>query len=282
MSSALFGAFAVRASFTDQFAHSYAAAPGSPYNCSDGSNVIGINSLYGALSGKGASRSAVMYAGGAAVGIGVASAGSAADTGWQNTGLAVTGAGATLEYGYQSMSGQCYFGRGANGSGAAYNNAGLTWTGNIGLYINYIYTPSGPGLAITPSADGASALATPAAAADNGGSAATGYTLQIADDSGFTTNVRTISISGPTTVTSLNPGQRYYARAFERNALTDAHGVLGGAPSGTVTFDQPASGFGQIHNGTAFVDADGLIFNGTMWVPSAAKIFNASSAWVDV
>jgi len=283
MSSVLFGAFAKRTGFTDQFAHSYSGAPASPYACADGSNIIGVNALYGALSGKGATRTATMYAGGAAVGITVGSGATAADTGWFNTNLYVVGAGTTLEYGYSSMSGQCYFGRGADGTGAAYNPAGQTWTGNIGMYIGYIYTPNAPTFSVSPALDGKSADVTASPPSDNGGSAITGYTIQVATDSAFTSIVQTVSSTGTSTITGLTPGQRYYWRVTAKQAVTTGGGKLGGTWSSTMAVDQPVgSHFGKILTASGWADASAKILTATGWADASAVIVNGSLAWVSV
>lgn len=94
------------------------------------------------------------------------------------------------------------------------------------------------------------------AAPSNGGSAITGYTLQIATNTGFTTGLQTISASGTGyTLTGLTPGTQYYARVRANNAVGN------GAYSTTLPFTT-VSGKPQIVSdvaGLEFTRTSGLM-----------------------
>lgn len=285
MTSVLLGGFAQRASFTTGYMHS----TGNLADCRaayDGSKPMVIDELYGAVSGNGASRSLQMYLGGAGVSFSVGSAGSAADTGWLGTNLWLTSAGAGVEYGYQSLSGSCWFARTANGTGFTQGAFG-TWTGSIGMYYDFLQVASAPTItSVTPNTNGDQATVIFTAPADNGGATVTSYNVQRATNSAFTTGVATINVTSLTaTFTGLTPGTAYYYRILPVNYVSAAASILGGAASPSVLSVQPDPGLGRIYSGSTFVQLDGHIRDlaNANWVELDGMIRSLdNTAWVEL
>ena len=269
--------------FTDRFVSSNGALPGARA-CSDGTQPMQVVQLYGWLSGKGATRSATMYAGSAAVGISVGASSSAQGTGYIATSVWNTFGGTGINYGYTSESGECYFGRGgAGGSTTPYS----TLAGNLGMYVGFYQCQTAPtSLVVTPDSGGASAVLTWGAPSDDGGTARTGYRVQVANDSGFSSGLSTIDVSSSATgvtVTGLTPGNTYWFRVTSRNAVTDAASKLGGAWTAGVSAVMPNQPFnGTIYNAGAFREAKVERYSGSAWTPDVTANVFAGGAWVEV
>lgn len=284
MSTSAFGDRDVRSGFTEQFVYSNGTLV-SPRACSDGSRPMRIINLYGAVSGRNATRTVQMYLGGSAVNLTVGAAGQANDTGWQNSTDWDVFGGTSVEYGYRSMSGSCHFARSSTSGAIGTTGAFGTFTGVIGMDYEYLESPSAPSInSATASGDGTSIAVQLGSPSDNGGAGVVGYRVQRATNSAFTTGVATVDVGtgGGTTLTGLTPGATYYLRATARNVVTDAFGKLGGPWSGTVTRTMPeAIGLGRIRSGTSFVESDGRIRIGSSWVELAGKQWTGS-AWEDL
>lgn len=282
MATTTFGGFNKRTGFTTVSMYSTASVPSSPYNMADGTNRIEIDSLYGALSGNGGSRTATMYCGSSSVGISVGSAGTAADTGWISSSAWIVAGGTGVNYGYTSLSGSCLFARGADGTGFTQGAFG-TWSASIGMIVNYLYTPSAPSItSVTPSTDGTSATVVVGAPGDNGGSSITGYRVQYALTSAFTTVIATVNTSGTATITGLTPGTTYFYRPTARNGVTDGAGTLGSGWGTTASAAQPdPGGLGRVDVGGTFTASDGKRYNGSSWDVMAGKRYNGST-WDDL
>jgi len=290
MSTAALGGRAARTGYTEQYARSNGTLV-EPRACSDGTRPMRIINLYGAVSGRNATRTVQMYLGSSAVNLTVGAASQANDTGWQNSTDWDVFGGASVEYGYRNMSGSCYFARSStSGTVGTYGpdfgppNYG-TFTGTIGIDYEYYECASAPSIATaTASGDGTSISITLSAPSDNGGTSVTGYRVQRATNSAFTTGVATVDVGtgGSTTLTGLTPGATYYLRATARNAVTDAFSKLGGPWSGTVTRTMPeAIGLGRVRSGSSFVESDGRIRIGSSWVELAGKQWTGST-WEDL
>lgn len=270
-------ATAIRTGFTEGFVYSTDTLPTGRV-CSDGTRPILITNLSGAISGRGATRSATMYVGSSSVALSRASAGSASDTGWVNSSDWLSYSG-SVNYGYSGLSGSCYFGRSANGTGFAQGAFG-TWDESVGMSVRYYESPTAPTIAsVVPSEDGESATVTITAPSDSGGLSLTGYRVQRATNAAFTEGLATISSAGTSVVvTGLTPGVRYYYRATARNLVTDTASKLGGAWSATVSAQQPepTSG-GRIRIGGVWLDAEVRRYNGSSWQVAEGRRFNGSS-----
>ncbi len=220
-----------------------------------------------------------MYLGGSSVGIFVGAAGSAADTGWLDSSDWLAAGGGAVSYGYTSMSGRFYFARSSTGGPIGSFDGGGGFTGYLGMLYRYVQVPTAPTIvSVTPNTDGDAATVVLTDAADNGGSAVTGWRLQRATNAGFTTGVTTIN-SGSLTVavTGLTPGVTYYYRAVARNYVSDTDGQLGGPWSATVSQAQPDPiGFGRVWTGSAFVTADARVWSGSAWVLPDMQVQTAS------
>lgn len=290
MPTSAFGSRAVRSGFTEQYARSNGTLP-LVRACSDGTRPMRIVDLYGAVSGRIANRTVQMYLGSSAVNLSVGVAAQANDTGWQNSSDWDVFGGTGVEYGYRNMSGSCYFARSST-SGAS-NTTGPNFgapnfgafTGSIGMDFAYVECPAAPSIATAvPNSDGTAITITVSAPSDNGGSSVTGYRVQRATNSSFTSGLATVDVNtgGSVTMTGLTPGALYYYRPTARNAITDAFGKLGGPWGGTVSATQAqAIGLGRTRSGTAFVESDGRIRIGSSWVELAGRQWSGS-AWLDL
>lgn len=240
MATSTFGSFTVRSGFSEGFVYSTGTLVDvDPAN--DGTKPLLITNLAGAISGNGGARTATMYMGSSSVGLSPASAAQATDTGTVNSSDWLSYSGTSVQYGYSSLSGSCYFARsslsGANGVTGAFG----TFTGVIAMTYTYAYSPGAPtSVNVSPSFDGTSATVTFTAPASTGDSAITGYNVQYATNSGFTTGVvNTVVAASGETISGLTAGQDYYWRVTAQNLVTTTASKLGGAWSSTVLATQP-------------------------------------------
>ena len=278
MTDVLFGGFAARSGFTQGYVHSFGTLADSRVG-SDGSKPLRITALSGAVSGNGATRSVEMYCGGAEVTLSRASSGSALDTGWQTVTAWQTTALDSIEFGYRSMSGSCYFARSSTSGAVATYGAFGNFTGKIGMYYRFQEVASAPGIvSVTPNGDGDQVTVVLSAPSDDGDSTVIGYRIQRATDSGFTAGLATVTSTGTTIMTGLTPGTTYYYRATARNTPSEGAGILGGAWSSTTSQAQPdPAGLGRYYNGVTFTAADGKQYNGATWEDLDGRRWNGTS-----
>jgi hypothetical protein len=257
-----FGGTAVN-SFTDQFAATDGIGLPGGRACSDGANRAGITALYAYSSGT-----IALILGSAATGY---FGGTLGGTGYVGTNLwIVSGGSATFTIQSQTIS-TFHFLRSSNGTGASrdsYDNP--AWSGVIGGAYRYIQPPLAPTvISVVSNSDGDQATITlnTGTPVDDGGSGLTGWRVQRATNSAFTTGVATVNSTGITVMTGLTPGADYYYRAVARNALTDAAGVLGGAWSSTILLTQTD----PVGLGRRFKSSTGI------WDVNDGKRYNAST-----
>ena len=211
MATDTFGSNSVRSGWSEGYVYSTGTITDvAPAN--DGTKPVLITHLAGAISGNGAARTATMYMGSSSVGISPGAAAQATDTGTVNSSDWLTYSGTSVQYGYSSLSGACYFGRSSLTGPSGVTGAYGTFTGYIGMTYTYVYSPSAPlSVNVAPAFDGKSATVTFSVPASDGDSAITGYNVQRATNSGFTTNVVNTAAAGSgETITGLTPGQSYY------------------------------------------------------------------------
>jgi hypothetical protein len=186
----------------------------------DGTKRAMIIALYGyANSSTGSSHNIALKLGSSQTGqFSVANSATATNTGWTTSSNWLV-SGGTAQFKILTNSLGTRFGRGGSGSNTF--DGTTTFSGTLGGGYRWIEAPSAPtGLALTPS--GATVTATWNAPASNGGSSVTGYSIQYADNPGFTSattltsTARTVSI--PVTVGQL------YVRVAAKNAVTTAAG----------------------------------------------------------
>jgi len=281
VATGLFGSFAVRASFTEGYCYSNGTLP-DVVAANDGAKPLLVTQLAGAVSGRGASRTLSMYLGSSSAGLTRASSGSAQDTGTTDTSDWLTSALTVVQYGYSGLSGSCYFGRSADGSGFTQGAFG-TWSGSIGMYYDYAFSPTAPTLgSVTPSLDGTQAVVNFSAPSSTGDAPILGYNLQGSTSATFASGVTTTAVAATgATISGLTPGVGYYWRITARNTVSDLASKLGGAWSGTVFASQPdPSGFGLIRYSGAWEDAAGLIRYSGAW-EEALMLIRHSGAWVE-
>lgn len=136
------------------------------------------------------------------------------------------------------------------------------WSATISAHQDT--TPGAPtALAVTPSTDTSSVTWT--APSDNGGTAITGYELQYATDSAFTSP--TSQTGGTTTsasVVSLLPGTLYYWR------VRGINGQGNGAWSATISAQQLSGG--EISDGAAWNAGESFISDGATWTEAVVYI----------
>lgn len=134
-----------------------------------------------------------------------------------------------------------YFGRGTTySSGSMTDSGGGSYSGIVGMRLNYYDAPSAPtGMTASSNNDGGFTLNfTPGS---NGGTAFTGYRLAWSTSSTFATTTGTTEVnSNPTTLNNLSisggaftPGQTYYFRIAAKNYVTTT--ANGGTLDGTYT-----------------------------------------------
>lgn len=185
-----------------------------------------------------------------------------------------------------AFGGEIYYAYG--GGGATNDGGGIIRSGALAMGMRYQQAPAAPTmLSVAPSSDGKSATVRFQGSADNGGSNITGWKLQWATNSAFTTGVGTIGSTGTSTVTGLVPGTTYWWRAAGRNGVTDNFSTTGpwSAPM-TMTQPDPLS-FGKMRNSlnNAWVPTAGRIrsADNTAWLELDGRIRNASNtAWDEI
>ncbi len=106
----------------------------------------------------------------------------------------------------------------------------------------------------------------------DGGSTITGWQLQVATNTAFTTDVVTLSSGGSTTVTGLKPGVMYYFRARGGN------NVGWGAWSATASAKTRAALY--VSDGTAWQSVEIYVSDGTTWHIAEVYVSNGS-AWLE-
>ncbi len=241
--------------------------------CSDGVNRAGINGLASWLrSVSGADISFQLQFGSALSSVFSGGGGGGSTPGYTNivsTNLwLVNGGSASF---YLHLGGEAYFYRSPNGTGQTWDSSEVNpWTGVLrGQYRRLL--PCLKPIINNPSssADGTTATVSWTAPSDTGDTPITGYNVQRATNSSFTTGVQTISRTAgqlSATFTGLTPGVTYYYRVTAKNAVTDAASVLGGQWSDTKMLTQTApAGLGRQYRSSTFTANDGRRWSGSAW-----------------
>lgn len=200
------------------------------------------------------------------------------DTGWRGLSKGFSGivSGWEMRVGF-THSGTLYYGRHPAG-GNIYSAGGVEWTGaSLSGEYAYIQVPASPSTPSVSRLSNGNTRVQFTGSSDTGDSAITGWVLQYATNSGFS-SATTISSSG-TSDLNLAPGT-YYFRAAGRNYVSDWAGTYG-PWSGTASF--VVSSGGRRYNGTSFVNTGtAKRYNGSSWVNlSTGKRWNGSS-WVNL
>jgi hypothetical protein len=138
--------------------------------------------------------------------------------------------------------------------------------------------PAAPTIGAMSAVGPVSAAVSWSAPSTNNGSALTGYDVQWAADSGFTTGVVTQAVgtsASPYTLTGLNPATTYYVRVRAKNSIGAS------AWSGSLSFLTLPSVHVPNAGLTAWVDAIVYIESGGAWVPVQIKTPSTDgTAWV--
>lgn len=263
-----FGSNAVRTGYTEGYAVNNAAtALVAARLAADGTRPRIITHVAGAVSGRGATRTVRMYLGGSAVTMSRASAASAQDTGYQNSSDLFVANGGSLGFGYDNMSGSCYFGRSSTSGASGITGAFVSFTGTLGGGYRYVESPTAPsGLAASSPEPGVVDLSW-AAPSDNGGTSITGYQVKRATNAGMTADVEWFDAGNNLSYEddTATPGSTYYYQVFAENAVTEAAETTGvGSSVASVTVQAG----GRRWTGSAEVAAGTLVrWNGSAEVP---------------
>lgn len=239
-------------------------------------------------SGRGASRTARMTFGTGET-ITTASwtqpaASSAQSTGWRDiSGNSMVNSPAATSTFRLHFNGAYYFGRGDTGNDVVASPSGSTWPNGLAGEFEYFQVPSAPrSLTVVPNADGTAFLDW-SAPTEDGDTAITGYRVQRATNSAFTSGVVTVNTSGTTTSytrNGLTPGTKYYFRVAARNKVTDdvnSYSVYSGTVSATIPV-AVVSGL-EVWNGTAWVESAMEVWDGAAWVEAASVEAWDGAAW---
>lgn len=108
---------------------------------------------------------------------------------------------------------------------------------------------------------------------ENGGSAIVRWESQVATNTAFNQNLKSMShaTSGTHTYTGLRPGQVYYARSRGVNGV-------GAGPWSSLLNIRTLSG-GYVRRGSGWVPVETLIYRSGKWVPAEAYVYR-NGAWV--
>lgn len=230
MGTSSFGGTSSNNARTDQ--HVSSGGIGFPVGrtAGNGKGPILITAVRGYASGLGAARSMHMILGPARTGtFSVAAGGSGASTGFRgvSNGLITNGGSGTFTMVFSGMS---WFAHG--GGGSTTDSYGTNLSGNLGGDFNYNEVPSAP---TSPSVTGSGTSATVhwSPPATNGGAAVTGYEVQYATNSTFTTGLTKVQVGvvASVTINNLTTGVTYWFRVCAKNQVTIAAGTSSVASS---------------------------------------------------
>lgn len=253
----------------------------------DGRRPQIVTHIRGSIAGNGASRSVRMYFGSSSKTLTVAAAGAAVDTGWEDSSNWALPDGGSGRFGYDDLSGSCFFGR-SSSSGTSYVEGAFgDFTGRLGFSYRYIESASAPGIETLYENDGELTIVL-AAPSSTGGSAVTGYRIQYSTTPEFDLGtVATVESSGVTVLVGLEPGVKYYFRACARNGVTDTTSVLGGPWSPPAFITMPTIVAGRMRNaadnGWLNVEQRIRSEDGLSWLNAEGRIRNAANtAWLEL
>lgn len=223
----------------------------------NGKGPIIIWAIQAYASGLGGGRTCHMTLGPARTSnFNIGSSGSAQSTGNRGCsgGYISNGGSGTLTLYFSGMS---WFAHG--GGGSTTDSYGTNLSGALGGSFSYNEVPSAPtSPAVTVS--GRNAVVTWSAPVSSGGANITGYNVQYATNSTFTTGKGTVSVGnvGKATISGLTSGSTYWFRVFAKNSVTAAAGTTSVASSsvsaavGDWSYDGSHSWKAQVTNvGTA-------------------------------
>lgn len=177
-----------------------------------------------------------------------------------------------------STSGIVYFGRNSgNGSSTTLRQNNYVWTGGVCGSLVWATAPAAPTMLEATPQSGGAILVRFTGAGDTGGQPITGWKLQAATNSAFTTGVQTLDSTGTTTFAG-TPGVRYWFRAAGRNDVVDALGRYGAWSS---SLNALAFAGGSIYDAGAFVAATPSIYDAGAFVAATGSIYDAG-AWVPI
>lgn len=129
---------------------------------------------------------------------------------------------------------------------------GYALGGTITGWLDWATVPTAPsGVSVTPNPGGTSANISFGGAASDGGAGTTGWTLQWANNSGFSGAAEIGLGGGNATISGLAPGQTYWFRASQNN-------TVGSGPWGGV--------------GSALMLSGGKVRVGGGWTPGLVKV----------
>lgn len=151
-----------------------------------------------------------------------APSGTATSTGWRTISALLTPGTTTFRL---NASNRAYIGRSNGGSPQLQDSNGNTWSGQaIGQY-SYYQAPTAPTSLAALASGYTTGSASWEAPSDNGGTAITGYRVQIATNSSFS-GATTYNQTGTSKAfTGLTPGVTYYVRVAAKNDVTDEAGT---------------------------------------------------------
>lgn len=148
--------------------------------------------------------------------------GTASSTSWRNIDALLSPGTETFRL---NASARAYIGRSNGGSPSLKDDAGNTWSGQaVGEYSYYEAPtiPTGLSAVSTGFTTGSASWSPPN---NNGGTAITGYRVQIATNPFFTGATSYNQTSLSKSFTGLTPGTTYYVRVASKNAVTEAAGT---------------------------------------------------------
>lgn len=194
----------------------------------------------------------------------------AAGSGWSN------GGSTTFKI---TMSGTTYYGATDISGSASVTNPYDTFANRtITAKVSWAQAPVAPVMvSLTPGAGG-QVTSVFSWTGDNGGTAVTGYFLQIARDAAFTDLVFSDVVASGTNIHYLDPNQEYYYRAAADNAATT---MAGEHSAWSNVMSVVTESTGVVWDGTAWVPVDTAeAFDGGEWVAVEVDVFTGT-AWVE-
>lgn len=204
-----------------------------------GTRVGLILSLNPRIAGRGGSRSCQVYCGRPDTGFTYSSsftvpqASSATAQGNKSVNRRLA-ANQAQHWGVTQPGGTIFVGRG-NKDGPIRRRDGeaVAWSEALYMTVNYAEVPPAPDTSLGLDQITSTSMRFRFSSTGTGDSPITGWVVQYSKSPTFASGVTTISSSGTSTITNLDPGSTYYFRAAGRNIVSDGNGTGHYGPWGT-------------------------------------------------
>lgn len=209
-----------RTGYSDRFFYSDGVALPNGRTMANGTTYALITHLQAFVSGRNAARTFTLQLGSASASTGsIGSSSTPSATGYLSTNsVLVAGGSARFTV---TPNGSAYFDHG--GTGTVTDGYGTNLTGALRGSYAYVVAPIAPTAGTISQLSPSSLSFSWSGPSDNGGATVTGYRIQYATNSSFTSATTIdVGVSSSVTLSNLTPGLQYWVKVAARNAVTTA------------------------------------------------------------